>query len=243
MIVLFTDFGLSGPYLGQVKAVLHQQAPGMAVIDLFSDAPSCNPRASAYLLAAYREWFAEGTVFLTVVDPGVGSERGALVVKADGHYFVGPDNGLLSIVMRRASALQVFAINEPLEALSASFHGRDLFAPVAAAAARSGEVQGTVTEHYLRCADWPDDLAEIVYIDKFGNAMTGIRASVLETSRTLTLAGRTLRHARTFSDVGPREGFWYENANGLVEIAVNQGHAAQTLGLQIGTPVDIGAAG
>ncbi|UVK54530.1 SAM-dependent chlorinase/fluorinase [Mesorhizobium sp. AR02] len=90
MIVLFTDFGLHGPYTGQMKAVLHQMAPGIPAIDLFSDAPVGNPKASAYLLVAYAEWFPAGTVFLCVVDPGVGGTRPSVIVEADGRWYVGP---------------------------------------------------------------------------------------------------------------------------------------------------------
>src|ERR1700686_4272089 len=99
MIVLFTDFGLDGPYTGQVLAVLQQTAPGVAAIPLFADAPAGQPKPGAYLLAAYSDWFPEGTVFLCVVDPGVGGERRAVVAEAGGKFFVGPDNGLFDIVM------------------------------------------------------------------------------------------------------------------------------------------------
>src|SRR5215472_12115972 len=98
MIVLFTDFGLTGPYAGQVKAVLHQVAPQVPVVDLFADAPSRDPRASAYLLAAYAAWFPAGTVFLAVVDPGVGGARPAVIVEADRRWYVGPGNGLFELV-------------------------------------------------------------------------------------------------------------------------------------------------
>src|SRR5262245_5142495 len=98
MIVLFTDFGLSGPYTGQMKAVLGQMAPGTPVIDLFADAPVGNPKASAYLLAAYAAWFTTGTIFLCVVDPGVGGARLPVIVEADGRWFVGPDNGLFELI-------------------------------------------------------------------------------------------------------------------------------------------------
>jgi S-adenosylmethionine hydrolase len=87
MIVLFTDFGLQGPYTGQMKAVLHQMAPGMPAIDLFADAPVGNPKASAYLLAAYAEWFAAETVFLCVVDPGVGGTRPPIILEADSRWY------------------------------------------------------------------------------------------------------------------------------------------------------------
>ena len=93
MIVLFTDFGLQGPYTG----VLHQMAPGVPAIDLFADAPVGNPKASAYLLAAYAQWFVATTVFLSVVDPGVGSTRPAIIVEADGRWYVGPGNGLFEL--------------------------------------------------------------------------------------------------------------------------------------------------
>ena len=136
MIALFTDFGLEGPYTGQVKAVLHRMAPGVQVIDLFADAPMGDPKASAYLLAAYAPWFPEGTVFLCVVDPGVGGERPAVVVEADGRVFVGPGGGLFELVRRRADTTRTVEIVWRPEPLSASFHGRDLFAPVAAMIAR-----------------------------------------------------------------------------------------------------------
>jgi S-adenosylmethionine hydrolase len=129
MIVLFTDFGLHGPYTGQMKAVLHQTAPGITVIDLFADAPVGNPKASAYPLAAYAGWFAAGTIFFCVVDPGVGGARPAVILEADGRW--------------------------------------------------------------------------------------------------------------TFSDLPTGAAFWYENSNGLSEIAVNQGRADRDLGLSIGIPVAI----
>jgi S-adenosyl-l-methionine hydroxide adenosyltransferase len=97
MIALFTDFGLHGPYTGQMKAVLHQMAPGIAAIDLFADAPVGNPKASAYLLAVYAGWFPAGTVFLCVVDPGVGGARPAIILEADGRWYVGPGNGLFEL--------------------------------------------------------------------------------------------------------------------------------------------------
>src|SRR5262249_30155935 len=132
MIVLFMDFRLHGPYTGQMKAVLHQMAPGMPAIDLFADAPVGNPKASAYLLAVYAAWFPVGTVFLCIVDPGVGGTRPAIVLEADGRWYVGPGNGLFELVQRRARKTRSWDIDWKPERLSAGFHGRDLFAPVAA---------------------------------------------------------------------------------------------------------------
>lgn len=242
MIVLFTDFGLEGPYVGQMKAVLYGEAPAVPVVDLFADAPAHDAQAAAYLLAAYAERFAPGTVFLCVVDPGVGDpERAAVVVEADGRRFVGPDNGLFNIVARRAGALRWWEIAWRPERLSASFHGRDLFAPVAAMLARGEAPPGVEHDPRSRLiAEWPDDLARVVYVDRFGNALSGLRAGMLAGDATLTVRGHTLGRARTFSEVPEGEAFWYENANGLAEIAVNRGRADALLGIAIGTPVAIG---
>jgi len=122
MIVLFTDFGLQGPYTGQMKAVLHQTAPGIPIIDLFADAPTGNPKASAYLLAAYAQWFAAGTTFLCVVDPGVGGPRPPAMLDADGRWYVGPGSGLFELIERRATTACRFEIDWRPPHLSASFH-------------------------------------------------------------------------------------------------------------------------
>jgi S-adenosyl-L-methionine hydrolase (adenosine-forming) len=240
MIVLFTDFGLEGPYTGQVKAVLYRAAPGVPVIELFADAPARRPKPAAYLLAAYGVWFPPGTVFLAVVDPGVGGPRAPVIVEADGRWYVGPDNGLFELVMRRADGVRTWEILWRPEPLSASFHGRDLFAPLAAQLARGEHPAHPPRASEIgRHSDWPDDLPEIVYVDKYGNAMTGLRGNLLSREARLAVSGRVLRHARTFSDVPAGEAFWYENSNGLAEIAVNAGRAADALQLEIGSPVAV----
>ena len=240
MIALFTDFGLHGPYTGQMKAVLHQTAPGVPLVDLFADAPAGNPKAAAYLLAAYADWFPAGTAFLCVVDPGVGGARPAIIVEADGRRYVGPGNGLFELVQRRATETRCWDIAWKPEHMSASFHGRDLFAPVAGMLARGDPPPGRLrTDDADRRPDWPDDLAEIVYVDHYGNAMTGLRAAPLPAGARLSVAGRSLERARTFSDLPPGEAFWYENSNGLAEIAINQGRADRALGISIGSPVEI----
>lgn len=236
MLVLMTDFGPTGPYMGQMQAVLYREAPGVPVVTLFNDAPRCNPRASAYLLAAYATEFPVGTVFVAVIDPGVGTPaRRPIMLQADGRWFVGPDNGLFELVRRRAAACRCWEIIWQPSCLSASFHGRDLFAPVAARLAR-GE---TPSAEAVECSrnDWPDELAEVIYVDHFGNAMTGLRAVSVSPGSLIAVAGKQLHHARTFGAVVPGTAFWYENANGLVELAVNQGSAVQQLGLTIGMPV------
>ena len=135
---------------------------------------------------------------------------------------------------------RTFEIDWRPQRLSATFHGRDLFAPVAALLARAERPPGRLRDDGAdRRPDWPDDLAEIVYVDHFGNAMTGLRAAVLPPGARLSVAERVLERATTFSDLPPGAAFWYENSNGLAEIAVNRGRADRDLGLSIGMSVAI----
>ena len=235
VIVLFTDFGLEGPYSGQVRVVLQQQAPGTPVINLFSDLVPFDIQGAACLLPAYTAGFPPATVFVCVVDPGVGGARPGVVVKADGRWYVGPNEGLFAMLARQAGKLECWQLPESPGA-SVSFHGRDVFAPVAARLARGGKVPGElVPVNCLAQPDWPDDLFRVVYIDRFGNAITGVRAGAVTEGVVLEVHGHPVKMARTFSDVSPGAAFWYANANGLVELAVNRGRADAVLDLKAGT--------
>jgi hypothetical protein len=238
MIFLATDFGLAGPYQGQVKAVLARCAPAVPVADLFADLPPFAPKLAAYLLAAYVDGLAPGDVMLAVVDPGVGSERQPLAIEADGRWLVGPDNGLLELIRRRAASVRIWRIAWRPERLAPTFHGRDLFAPVAAALAL-GERPPLEPGQCLPCPDWPDDLPAVVYVDHYGNAMTGLRAERLAADAALQAGGQRLTRARYFAERPPGAPFWYANANGLAEIAVNGGSAAAALGLAPGSPIGL----
>ena len=238
MIALFTDFGVTGPYHGQIRAILHAQAPAVPVLDLFVDIPSYNIRAAAYLLQAYSAGLPVDTVFLCVIDPGVGtSARLPVVVRSGDHWFVGPDNGLFHRVASRAGS-RCWRITWQPEKLSNSFHGRDLFAPVAARLALGQEPPGSdYPDASCLDKDWSEDYAAIVYIDNFGNAITGIRGEAVDDRDTLSIGPHTIAYERTFGEALPGQPFWYRNANDLIEIAENQGHAANRLGLQINQPV------
>ena len=237
MIVLFTDFGLDGPYIGQMKAAMLRIAPAVPVIDLFADLAPFDPRSAAYVIPAYTAGFEEDTVFLCVVDPGVGGPRRALIQRSRGHWFVGPDNGLLDVEAGRDPATQRWSITWRPATLSASFHGRDLFAPVAARLANGESPEAIGCEPLAEPApELPADLPRIVYMDRFGNAVTGIRASTMSPTAELSIRGFKVPRANTFSDVAEGMPFWYENANGLVEIAVNRGYADEELQIEVGDP-------
>ena len=238
MIFLFTDFGAADIYVGQVKAVLHQRAPDAHVVDLLHEAPAFSVKAGAHLLAALAGRTPAGSVTVAIVDPGVGGRRRPVALLADDRWFVGPDNGLLSVTAARAGAADAFAIGWRPEHLSASFHGRDLFAPVAALLARGDRQAATLGKKSKLAESFGgEDLAEVIYVDHYGNAMTGLRAGGLPRNGRLVVDGRRIGRARVFSDLPHGEICWFENSLGLAEIAANAASAAEKLGLRVGNPV------
>lgn len=236
MIILFTDFGVRDPYVGQLKARLASHAPAQLVVDLLHEVPDFNPHAGAHLLAAFAPVFPPGSVFLAVVDPGVGTPREAVVVLAGGRWFVGPDNGLLSVLAGRHPDTQLWRVTWRPEALSATFHGRDLFAHVAAEIAR-GEFPADKLAPLVRLAVEFDagDLARVIYLDHYGNAWTGLRD--VPKDACVSLHGETFRQSDSFGFVARGEGFWFINSVGLLELAVNRGSAAAKFGLKVGDRV------
>lgn len=237
-ILLFTDFGSADLYAGQVELVLDRYAQGTRVINLCNVAPSFNVRAGAHLLAALGTQVTRGHVVLAVVDPGVGTARKPVVLRADGRWFVGPDNGLLSVVAARSTTRQLWHIVPPPEGISHTFHGRDVFAPAAGAIATDDFPNERVeSAERLEVTLPADDLAEIIYVDHYGNAMTGLRAAGLEREGVLSVHGHRIPYARTYGETAAGALFWYENSIGLVEIAAHGTSAAGKLELRIGTPV------
>ena len=241
MIYLFTDFGYSGPYVGELHATLSCLLPNTPIIDLMHDAPTFDPRASAYLLSALSKRFQPGDICLGVVDPDVGMcTRRAIIIEADGVTYCGPDNGLFSQVVSYAKQQNCYEILWRPEKLSSSFHGRDLFAPALALHMQDNLKDKIQTNSKdLIGSDWPVQLDEVIYIDHFGNAVTGRQAVSVSKTAVLEVEGFQIRHAETFAAVSPGETFWYENSMGLIELAVNQGSASQILILDIGSRISI----
>jgi S-adenosylmethionine hydrolase len=162
-------------------------------------------------------------------------------MRADGRWFVGPDNGLFSVIAARATVSQCWQVTGAPGRLAPSFPARDLFAPMAAAVASDDFPNSNVQPVAgLQVSFGNDDLAEILYIDHYGNAFTGLRAADLSSEARIRAAGRTVvPHARVFSAVAPGAAVWYENSIGLIEIAVNRGSAAQAFGLSVGDAVSV----
>jgi len=239
LIYLFSDFGFGGPYVGQLKSVLYDNSPRPVVIDLMHDAPVFNSKASAHLLAASVLSITRDSIVLAVVDPGVGSDRKGVALRADSRWYVGPDNGLFDVVASQAHAAQWYEIVYENPDASCSFHGRDIFAPVAAMLYNE-----VVLEKYLKPIERgahqvKSDLAEIIYIDRFGNLMSGLRACGFDKEKNIWFNDVKINRANTFSDVIEGEVFYYENSQGLLEIAINNGSAKKWFDAAIGDAVGL----
>lgn len=237
MIALFTDYSYQGPYVGQLHAAIQAIAPGTKVIDLMHDAPTFDPLASAYLLPAISKPFPGGTVFCCVVDPGVGSDRLPCVIKADGNFFVGPDNGLFDVIISRAQEVAWHTITWRPENMSMTFHGRDLFAPVAAMLA-NGDWQATEPAIF-NLKKMARDYYRIIYIDGFGNVITGIQGETVNDSQKLRFDEHEICYASHFATVEPGVAFWHRNSLGLIEIAVNSGRADLIPGIEPGAEITV----
>ena len=234
MIALYTDFGLSDPYVGQMHAAVLARAPGTAIVDLHHYAPTFAPGPGALLLEALVPFLPAQAVVVGVVDPGVGTERGSLAVWSRGHWFVGPDNGLFSPLLADPGAEAYRLVFPGKDSASASFHGRDIFAPVAAELVRGDRmVLGQAVTDPVRLAPRRE---QVIYADHYGNLITGLPGPA-DTSAGLCIAGKELAYARTFGAVEPGELFWYGNSLGLVEVAAREASARGLLGAAEGAPV------
>ncbi len=252
IITLLTDFGSASPYPAEVKGVVLTLCRAM-IVDITHDVPPRGIALGAHLLAAVAPVYPAGTIHLAIVDPGVGTARRPLAVASGGQFFVGPDNGLLMPAARAIGTPRAYVIDADRFArrpMSATFHGRDLFAPAAAALAAGLPIEaiGAPAASLVELAErapvyGPRVLkGQVTYCDPFGNVVTNIPGAWLEqVSGRFTLestGGRTpLRRARTFADGIPDELLVLVGSSGTVEIAINGGDAAEAAGLGPGDPV------
>lgn len=257
LVALYTDFGLNDPYVGQLKGAVKTINPAVELLDLSHDSSVFDISAASYVLAKATRTLPAGTVVVAVVDPGVGSERAALAVRtAAGRIYVAPDNGILTEVLAREGVAEARLIENqklflPGEA-SSTFHGRDIFAPVAAhlAGGTSLESVGLKAEKLLRLprntATVMPNLAKglVIFIDHYGNILTNIPGSELAKLRTgqllnLTIKGKPVPvpFLRTYAEAPADRPFALVNSDGEFEIAIAKGNAAKKLGVAPGDPV------
>ena len=241
MITLLTDFGTADGYVAELKGVLLSAAPGVQVIDLSHDIPPHDVDAARLAVARFWKRFPAGTIHVVVVDPGVGSSRAAIAVASDGRFLVGPDNGVLSPALL-LPGVEVVSLPVPSDA-APTFHGRDVFAPAAAALARGAALESLGMPHadpVIRrtpeAVRGPDGWlrGEVIVVDRFGNAVTNL---VAVHATEVRLGDRVLPLQRTYADVAPGEAVALVGSSGLIEIAVRDGNASTTLGLPRGASV------
>jgi hypothetical protein len=247
LITLLTDFGTADGYVAELKGVLYSAAPDVRVVDLSHDIPPQDVESGRLAVARYWRRFPSGTVHVVVVDPGVGSARAALAVSSDGRFLVGPDNGVLSPSLLTSGARAV-TLPIPVTA-SATFHGRDVFAPAAAALATGTPIDslGAVchdpvvrrTPEARRGSDGAV-LGEVIVVDRFGNAITNL---IAPRGGRIEVAGRAMPILRAYADALVGDIVAVVGSSGFVEVAQRDGNAARTLGIARGTPVILRTAG
>jgi S-adenosylmethionine hydrolase len=252
VITLTTDFGQVDGYVAAMKGAILRICPHVALVDISHEVrPQAVPQA-AYLLSFAAPYFPPGTVHLVVVDPGVGSERRAVAVQGAQAQYVAPDNGVLSLALAKDPARAAVELVEPrfrLPEVSATFHGRDIFAPAAAYLACGVNLQEmgpTIPVSGLcrlpissrEAVEARDGQAMVLHVDRFGSLITSLVAAYGAAPLIITAGGERITGlSRTFSDVEPGELLAYVGSGGYVEIAVREGSAAERLGLAAGDPV------
>jgi len=256
IVTLTTDFGTADAYVGTMKGVLLGLCPQAGLIDITHEVRPQAVRQAAYLLSTATPFFPPGTVHLAVVDPGVGSARRAVAVQTGRATFVAPDNGVLTLALAHDPPRLAVTLTNPdyhLPQVSATFHGRDVFAPAAAHLACGtdprdlGEqipVSRLVRLPSLEPRRRPDGTwqGEVLHIDRFGNLVTNVQGTMPNTQCTVEIAGQCITNlSQTFADVASGDLLAYVGSSGYLEIAVREGSAAAHLGVDVGAPIEVRA--
>ena len=242
IITLTTDFGSSDPYVGIMKGVILGIAPEARLIDVSHGVASYDVMEGAFVLSAAVRYFPAGTVHLGVVDPGVGSERRPIAASDGGHIFVGPDNGLFSLCLDDDAELHHITNEEYfLKPVSDTFHGRDIFAPVAARLAMGATLEsvGPRVYDFLRLIP-PSGPQTILHVDRFGNLVTSLRLEDLRVDSVIRIAGYDVGTRRTaYSEGASGELFLIAGSSGYLEISMNRASAADHLKVGRGMELNV----
>ena len=246
VLTLTTDFGTRDHYVGAMKGAVMSVAPQVRVFDISHEIPSFDVAEGAFAIAQSFPHYPDGTVHVVVVDPGVGSARRPVAVAAGGHWFVAPDNGVLSQVLEAAGRFEAREVDlrHGLPRMSATFHGRDLFAPVGARVAIGlpfDEIGPEATALVrMDPAAASDGCGRVLHVDRFGNLVTSFRASDLPEGASLALGDRTVREsARAYASMPAGRLFLIVGSSGYVEVSMNRGSAADALGVRAGEAVTL----
>jgi S-adenosylmethionine hydrolase len=258
-ITLTTDFGHKGPFVAVMKGVILQRAPAARIVDLTHEIHAHWPAEAGFWLARSYRYFPAGTVHIAVVDPGVGTERDIVAVDYDGHVFLAPDNGLLAAVLGDATEYRAYRLSEEWRNAqdwprpSTTFHGRDVFAPLAAGIAsgtispadigpESRELVPSLLEAPVY--DGKEIHGSVVTIDNFGNLITNIDEDLLAKidRPQVRIASLHLDLSKTYGSVRPGDFLALINSFGVLEVARAEGSAADALGLGRSAPVTVRAA-
>lgn len=255
VITLTTDFGLRDYYVSAMKAVILDIAPDVRLVDISHEIPSQDIMAGSWVLKNSAMLFPPNSVHAVVVDPGVGTERKPVALKIDDQFFVGPDNGIFSLLTEDKEFEAVRLTNSKYwtQNLSSTFHGRDIFAPVAAhlsLGVNLGDLGEPLDE--LETYRWAVPIADkdgiqgwVIHIDKFGNLITNVSASLIEEvigDKNLKLyVGNTILNKikPTFGSVPDAEPVAYIGSSGMLEIGINKGNAEQMLSVQKGAQISL----
>jgi S-adenosylmethionine hydrolase len=248
IITLTTDFGVSDPFVGIMKGVILSIEPAAHIVDITHEIRSYDIMEASFVIDSAYRYFPTGTVHVVVVDPGVGSLRRPLAARSEEHLFVGPDNGVLSAVLEN----EVYHVTNNslfLSPVSRTFHGRDIFAPVGANLLRGFPIEsvGPRTLDFVKKrlpGPRPQGdtlLAAVIHIDKFGNIITNLRRPHLGSSDfNIRVGGFSItRFCSTFSEADPGEFFAIEGSAGYIELALNQGSAADRLKVERGAEIEV----
>ena len=255
LVALLTDFGTHDWYAAVLKAVVLYRCPGARLIDITHEVPPQDTVAGAFILAAAVPWFPRGTVFLAVVDPGVGSGRAIVAAKADHRYFVGPDNGLLTLTLQRAKQFTAVRLTNQrywIKPISATFHGRDIMAPVAAYLASGGSLNrlGVTLPRLTPLAlpavrqDGSILRGHVVHIDAFGNLITDLPSSSLvpkggSRRAAVRYKRRAVRVVSSYAAGSHAELIAAAGSLGVVELALRNGSAARMFNAARGDMVEV----
>jgi S-adenosylmethionine hydrolase len=253
-ITLMTDFGTRDWFVGTMKGVIFGLAPRTRIIDLTHEIAPGDVRSGAFALASSYSYFPRHTVHVAVVDPGVGTKRRAIAVRTSNYFFVGPDSGLLAWALAKEKVMAIHCLENPrylLPQVSSTFHGRDVFAPVAAHLSRGLAIQrlGRVQKDFVRLK-WPEPIqsehelrGEVIYIDRFGNAITNLPAQALSSLKGVPtiFVGQTkaCSLAATYQAVARGKPVAVMGSSGFLEIAINEGNASRSLKLRVGTVIKV----